>query len=71
MSIDRISRQVDDHADRIGAIEQGIAEMRTDIKYITKAVGTMQSQLGWVVKSVLGSIFLAIVAYLVQGGFAL
>lgn len=56
---------------RISNLNQRVTVVETDLPYIRRGVDDIKGSISWFVRLVGGAIFLAVIAFMIKGGFNL
>jgi type II secretory pathway component PulF len=66
----RIARTLEDHGQRIGKLEVMEAAATVSRENMADNLKSIQSDIRWLIRLVIGALILAIVAFLIEGGAA-
>jgi hypothetical protein len=69
-TISRLARMLDDHGKRIGALEAMEAAAAVSRANMSDNLKSIQSDIRWLIRLVIGALLLGIIAFAMQGGFA-
>jgi hypothetical protein len=69
-AIARIGRTLESHGERIRSLEIMEAEAKASRRQMDENLKSIQSDIRWLIRLVIGALILAIVAFVVDGGMA-
>jgi DNA polymerase III delta prime subunit len=69
-TIARLARTLEDHGDRIRALETLEAAAAVSRENMSDNLKSIQSDIRWLIRLVIGALILAVIAFAMDGGFA-